>query len=421
MTASLSQAARNAAGRVDEARLWQRVMDMAAFGARADGGVNRPALSKADRQARAQLIEWGAALGLVASLDDAANLFLTRAGTEDGAPVVAGSHLDSQPAGGKFDGAYGVLAALEAVQAMNEARVETRLPIEIVAWTNEEGGRFAPSYTGSMPWSGHRLLSDFLDVCDSDGVRYADALAATLAATPDLPRRPFRRPVTAYVEPHIEQGPLLEQAGLEVGVVTGIQGVRWFTVTVHGRTAHAGTTPLRLREDALQGALRALNALNAAFEDPKDVLRFTIGRVRVEPNTPNAVPDRFTFTIDLRHPDARALRELGDSIADVVERAVAPLSVSIEETLSMAPSVFRGEMVALIARSAKGLGLRTMRLASGAFHDAMFANLRCPAGMIFVPCRNGLSHHPDEYAEPKALAEGARVLTATLVELAGPA
>ena len=279
-----------AAAAVDEQRQWGRMMAMAQIGAIPGDGVNRACLTALDRQARRLLIDWANEVGAAVSVDAAANLWLRLEGTDPrAAAVITGSHMDTQPNGGRFDGIYGVIAGLEALTALQQSGTKPRRPVEVVAWTNEEGGRFSPGCMGSMAWSGFRRIEEFADVVDPDGVRFADALAGHLAAETDLPLRPLGSQPHAYVEAHIEQGPRLEAEGLDIGVVTGIQGSRWFTVTLTGETAHAGTTPLALRRDAVQDMVRAIKALNALMHDPMDVLRFTVGRVVVEPNTSNSV------------------------------------------------------------------------------------------------------------------------------------
>jgi N-carbamoyl-L-amino-acid hydrolase len=419
MGSGLSAAALAAAAAVDETRLWQALMDLAAVGARSDGGVCRHALSDEDIAARALLIGWAESRGFEASVDEAANLFIRRGGRDaDAAPVLAGSHMDSQPAGGKFDGAYGVLAGLEAMTALDEAGIETRRPIEIVAWTNEEGGRYDRSCTGSSVWSGTTELDSYLGDIGADGVPLGEALARTLAATADLPRRPRHWTPFAFIEPHIEQGPVLEAAGLSVAAVTGIQGVRWMNVEVTGKAGHAGTTPMADRRDAVQGALRAIAGLNRLMADGQDRVRFTVGRINVTPNSPNTIPEKVLFSIDFRHPDRELLEDRGGQIAQVVKDAASPCDTLIVPTLSMDPTPFPDAMVSLIEASAEALGLGCLSLASGAFHDALYAARVCPTAMIFIPCRDGLSHHPAEWAEPRHCADGARVLAATLVELA---
>ncbi|WP_114377393.1 M20 family metallo-hydrolase [Elioraea thermophila] len=414
----------DAARAVERDRLWRRLMEMGRIGGftTEDGheGVNRPCLSPLDREARRLLIGWAKAAGLAVAVDPAANLFLRLEGQDpSAAPVLTGSHMDTQPQGGRFDGIYGVLAGLEAVEAIIAAGVRPRRPIEVVAWTNEEGGRFAPGCTGSMSFTKAEPMETFDDIRDAEGIRYADALAEQLALEADLPSRPLGYVPHAYVEAHIEQGPRLEAEGKDIGVVTGIQGCRWFTVTVEGRTDHAGTTPLRLRKDAVQDAIRAIQALNALMHDPDDVLRFTVGSFRVKPDTSNSVAREVVFTIDFRHPDARVLRERGDAVAETVARAMTTCTARVHERFNAAPADFGPLVPDLVERAARDLGLSIIRMPSGAFHDAQFLSRICPTGMIFIPCRGGVSHHPSEYATPEACANGARVLARVLCDLAG--
>jgi beta-ureidopropionase / N-carbamoyl-L-amino-acid hydrolase len=416
------QAAKRAAAAVDQERLWRRHMAMSEIGKIPGGGVSRQALSGDDIRARALLLEWAGARGYRPAVDDIANLFIRRPGRDpDAAPVVAGSHMDSQPAGGRFDGIFGVLAALEALEALDDAGIATARPIDLVAWTNEEGGRFAPGAMGSAVFAGHMRLEDCLGLVDAAAVRLADALAETLAATPDLPRRPFGFPIAAYLEPHIEQGPQLEATGNRIGVVTGIQGARWYVVEVDGEPAHAGTAPLGGRKDAVRAAIAMIAALQELMHDETDVLRFTVGRIEVFPNSPNTVPARVTFSIDFRHPDAAVLDARGGRIEQVCRRLAGGCAVRVTETFNRPPCVFPDQIVDAVESAACDLGLPYMRLPSGAFHDANFIAEIAPTGMIFVPCEKGISHSPAENAKPEDLAAGARVLAAALVTLAGVA
>ena len=409
----------DAVSRVDPQRLWDRLMQMAQIGAIPNNGVNRPALSADDIRARRLLIDWANARGFGVGVDPIGNLFVRRDGTERGtAPVMAGSHMDSQPRGGRFDGIYGVIAALEALEAIEAAGVKTRRPIEMVAWTNEEGGRFQPCTMGSAVFTGERRLDECLEVRDNDGIRLGDALSATLAATPDVEPRTLRSPVAAYVEAHIEQGPLLERAAKTIGAVTGIQGLRWFNIEVFGETAHAGTTPLALRKDAMRDAIAIINAIADLARDPADVTRFTVGRVLVTPNSPNSIASHVLFSVDLRHPDAAIVRRLGESVEPLARAAAKSCTVKVTPTLHDDPCVFDASIVDAIEGAARELGLPHMRLASGASHDANYLARVCPAGMIFVPCEQGISHNEAENAKPEHLAAGARVLAATLLELA---
>jgi N-carbamoyl-L-amino-acid hydrolase len=404
---------------IDGARQWDRLMTMARLGAIPEDGVNRACLTALDREARRLMIGWAREIGAEVSVDDAANLWIRRAGLEaDAAPVLTGSHMDTQPAGGRFDGMYGVMAGLEVLTALHQAGMVTRRPIEVVAWTNEEGGRFAPGCMGSMAWSGHAKLTTWSDVRDQEGIRFADALAAHLAAEADLPRRALGGRPHAYVEAHIEQGPLLEAEGLDIGVVTGIQGSRWFTVTLTGASAHAGTAPLRLRRDAMQDMVRAVTALNAAMHDPDDVLRFTVGKLSVAPNSSNSVAGRVTFSIDLRHPDAAVLLARGDAIAGVLKAAVQACDVALQESFHALPVAFDAGVIAAVETAAAAVGARSRLMPSGAFHDAQFVVPIAPTGMIFVPSRDGISHNPAEYSSPEQLALGTRVLAETVIGLA---
>ena len=417
----------NAVAAVSEARQWDRLMELAALGAitGADGspGVNRQALTPLDRVARRLVIGWGEAIGLTASVDALGNLFLRHEGTEpDAAPVLSGSHMDSQPAGGRFDGIWGVIAALEAVQALREAGVSTRRPIEVVAWTNEEGSRFAPGCMGSMAYAGHSAPDTWDGVTDGEGLTFGTELRALLASESDLPRRGLgvvegKRP-HAYVEAHIEQGPILEDEGIDIGIVTGIQGSRWFLVELTGESAHAGTSPVSTRRDAVQDMVRAITALNALMADPTDVLRFTVARIEVAPNSSNSVAETVRFTIDFRHPDAAVLAARGDAIEATIKAAVKNCGVAVTERFHALPVQFAPEVTGAVERAAAAQGLSAKRMPSGAFHDAQFMVPLCPSGMIFVPSRRGISHNPAEYSSAQQLARGTRVLAQVLAELA---
>lgn len=402
------------AAHIDADRLWRRHLELARHGATANGGVNRQALSAEETAARRTLVGWGEAIGLSAANDDAGNLFLRLAGTEPGlAPVMIGSHIDSQPTGGKFDGAFGVLAALESAEAIVAAGVRPRRPIDVVAWMNEEGSRFAPGMMGSAAFTGARRLADILAVRDAAGVGVADALAAVLAAEPHLPRRPLGTPVAAFVEAHIEQGPILEAERRTLGVVTGIQGKRTFRVTVTGEENHAGTSPRRARRDALVAAVAMVQALQDAMWDAADVVRFTIGRFEVTPNAPSVVPARVVFSIDLRHPDTATLRDLGDRIPALCAGAAGRCTVEVRELLHDPPLDFPAAIRDRIRAAAQDLGISWMDIPSGAGHDARYLHYHCPTGMIFIPCKDGLSHHEAESATPDDIAAGARVLAET--------
>ena len=409
----------DACARVSTDRLWRMHEQMAAFGAIPGLGVNRQAFSAEDIAARKAMLAWLEPYGFEVFVDGIANLFIRRAGRNPALPpVMTGSHMDSQPRGGRFDGIYGVLAGIEVLFALEDAGLATEHPLEVVAWSNEEGSRFAPGAMGSMAYSGARQLDQLLDIEDNEGIVLRDALASTLAASPDAKSRAFGAPAAAYVEAHIEQGPLLEQQATTIGVVTGIQGTRWFSVSLHGESAHAGTTPLAARRDAFQAAIAVVNELNALVAAESDDLRFTVGRFDVVPNTPNSIAERVSFSIDIRHPDGVVVRRLGDAVMALHDGSRLGCDVRVQETFNRQPCVFPAEVVDVVEAAATNLGESHMRLASGAFHDALFMTDLCPTGMIFVPCERGISHNPAENAAPGDLAAGARVLLATLLRLA---
>ncbi|MCY4550252.1 MAG: Zn-dependent hydrolase [Defluviicoccus sp.] len=407
-----------AAAAIDGERLWRRHMALAEIGATGKGGVNRQALGADEARARALLAEWAGERGYRVSVDGISNLFVRREGTDPAlAPVLTGSHIDSQPTGGRFDGAYGVLAALEALQALDEAGIETARPIEAVAWLNEEGSRFAPGMMGSEAFCNLRPLDDILAVTDRAGVSVADELPRALAATPGAERREIGFPVAAFVEAHIEQGPALERAGLPIGVVTGIQGVRRMRVRVTGEEAHAGTTPPSARRDALWEAARMIDALQRNIHRTEEH-RFTVGMMEIRPNVPSVVASEVLFSIDIRHPDSDTLARLEAGVAAICRGA--SLACDFESwTIAASPSIrFDDRVVDTVEAAAADLGLGHMRIFSGAGHDARQLSHVCPTGMIFVPCEGGISHNEAENATPADLADGARVLAETLVRLA---
>ena len=408
-----------AAAAVDESRLWSRQMKMAEIGATERGGVNRAALSDEDRRARRLMVEWAGDLGFEVATDGIANLYVRLPGRQkDAAPVVTGSHLDSQPRGGKFDGAYGVIGGFEALEAIARAGIEPERPIDLVAWTNEEGGRYQPGAMGSAVFAGVLKLKNQLGIEDGQGVTLEEALAETLESTPGLPQRPFGHPFAAYVEAHIEQGPRLENARTTIGAVTGIQGLYWYTVEVRGEEAHAGTTPLKGRKDALKAAAHMVHALDGLMADETDTVRFTVGRFECHPGSPATVPSHVLFTIDFRHPDPAVIERIRLNIEPVCQARARGCAVSIRPTIESAPLQFDPAVIDMVEGYSARLGHSVMRLPSGAGHDAGHINHLCPTGMIFVPCERGLSHNEAENATPADLAAGAQVLAACLVDLA---
>jgi len=408
-----------ASAQVSEQRLWQRHEQLAAIGSTERGGVNRQALSAQDFVASRQLIQWGQAIGMHASRDAAGNVFLTLAGSDPDAPaVMSGSHLDSQPTGGKYDGVYGVLAALEACEAIHAAGLRPRRNIEVVAWMNEEGSRFAPGMMGSAVFAGARGLADIETVVDSRGISVKSALSDAAAALDDIALRPIGAPLAAYIEAHIEQGPLLERNNTTIGVVTGIQGKRTFQVTVQGEAAHAGTSTRAERRDALLAAIEMVRALTVRMHDAEDIVKFTVGRFTVTPNAPSVVPSGVTFSIDLRHPVSAVLRELGDAVTPICQAHAGVCAVEVKELSSAMSLEFSETMREQIRMAARKLGVTHQDILSAAGHDARYLNEICPSAMIFIPCHQGITHNEAESITSADAAAGARVLTEVLLELA---
>ncbi|CAM3880114.1 hydantoinase/carbamoylase family amidase [Bordetella tumulicola] len=406
--------------RVSQQRLWDRHESLARIGATPGGGVNRQALSKEDIAACRQLIDWGNTIGLQASRDEAGNIFLRLEGTDSlAAPVISGSHLDSQPTGGKYDGAYGVLAALEACQAIVESGVRPVRPIEVVAWMNEEGSRFAPGMMGASVFGGARSLDQITSIRDPQGISVGDALRDAQQAMADIPQRDLGRPTFAYVEAHIEQGPLLEREHKAIGVVSGIQGKRTFMVNIEGEASHAGTSLRSERRDALLAAMRIIQALTIHIHDEHDVVKFTIGRFDVTPNAPSVVPSRVRFSIDLRHPDSNVLASLGDAIAGICETHAAPCHVQVDELSSAMSLEFPQDMRQRIRDAADLLDITRMEILSAAGHDARYLHPICPSAMLFIPCHEGITHNESESITAADAAAGARVLTEVIMSLAG--
>ena len=404
---------------IDQNRLWSRHMVLAEFGATLGGGVDRQALSAEEIAARKQLIAWAREINLEPFSDNIGNLFLRYPGTDvDLPPVLSGSHIDSQPTGGKFDGAYGVLAALEAVHAMHAAGFRPRRSIEVVAWNNEEGSRFAPGMMGSVLFRGHRKLEDMLAITDAEGISVRDCVAQLHAAEPDIALRQLGFEVAAFVEAHIEQGPILEMRKHTIGVVSGIQGKRVFHVSVTGEENHAGTSPRSMRKDALLATVNILAALHSEMHDEQDIVKFTVGRLDLTPNAPSVVPAKTYFAIDLRHPDTTVLSELGDRIAPICAAMCGPCEVEVRELSNDPPLAFADHVGDVVRDSAIALDISHMDMPSAAGHDARHLHYICPTGMIFVPCAQGISHNEAESAEPGDLYDGARVLVETLARLA---
>lgn len=403
---------------INAQRLWASLMAMAEVGATARGGSCRLALSEEDKAGRQLFEHWCREAGLVLSVDRIGNLFARRAGTEEGAaPVMMGSHLDTQPEGGRFDGVYGVLAGLEVMRRLNDLGIKTRKPLEVAVWTNEEGARFTPAMLGSAVFTGAMALDKGLAACDAEGVSVAQALAGT-GYDGD---RALGVPVDAYFEAHIEQGPILEDNGNSIGVVTGGQAIRWLDVRVDGTAAHAGTTPMALRKDALYGAAQMIQALENLAADFAPQGLTTVGELTIAKSSRNTIPGLVRFTVDLRHHHDEAIEAMEQQVRLRLEDIASQrgLSVSVDPHWISPATPFDAECVAHVQHAVEGLGYAHQSIVSGAGHDAIHLARFCPTAMIFIPCVGGLSHNEAEDALPDDVRQGSDVLLNAVLARAG--
>ncbi|MBV9828462.1 MAG: Zn-dependent hydrolase [Alphaproteobacteria bacterium] len=401
-------------------RLWDSLMELARIGATEKGGVCRLAGSDLDAEARRLFIRWCEEAGCTVTIDRIGNIFARRPGRNPALPpVMTGSHLDTQPTGGKFDGAYGVMAGLELVRTLNDLGYESEAPIEIVAWTNEEGARFSPAMVGSGAFTGVFDLASALATADNN--------APDLTLGGELDRIGFAgdadvggREVAAYFEAHIEQGPILEAAGLPIGVVTGAQGQRWYEITVIGQEAHAGPTPMPRRRDALVGAARMIDAVNKIGHAHAPYACATVGFVQVSPNSRNTIPGRVFFTVDFRHPNDGVLTQMDRDLRAACAAAASSQGVEteIKEFWYFPPTPFAERLVGAVRDAASAQGYAHQDIISGAGHDAVYMARVAPTAMIFVPCVGGISHNEIEDATPADLTAGANVLLNALLDCA---
>lgn len=402
-------------------RLWADLHDLSHLGGRSDGGVGRLALDENDVAARLWLTERARSIGCSTRVDVLGNLFVRRQGTEpSAAPVVTGSHTDSQPAGGAYDGIYGVLGGMAVLEALHLSGTMHRRAIEVVAWTNEEGVRFAPGTTGSSGFVGEHSIEAIRAIVATDGSTFGQAVDVCVERLrkAGVSLSGLGEKMHAFIELHIEQGPILETKAVPIGVVSGIQGVMWFRFTVRGMANHAGTTPRASRRDAFEGAVALATTLRELAGDTADVTRFTIGRFYVSPDSINTIPDKVVFTVDLRDPEAARLENLEQRFQELTLELWCGCSVELERLSKIVPVTFPTQIIDTIEAAAATVGLTATRIVSGAFHDSMFLARHCPTGMIFIPCKGGLSHHPAESIRQDHAVAGARVLTAALLKLA---
>jgi N-carbamoyl-L-amino-acid hydrolase len=411
---------------IDPERLWGELMETAAIGGTPKGGLCRLTLTDLDRQVRDWFRARAEALGCRVTVDDMGTMFARRAGTADVPPIAFGSHLDTQPTGGKFDGALGVLAALEALRTLHEAGYETFAPIEIINWTNEEGSRFAPSMIASGVFAGVFTRDWAHSRQDRAGVTFASALDAIgyRGAEPC-----GGHPLSAFFELHIEQGPILEAESKDIGVVTGVQAMRWYEATITGRDAHTGATPMHLRKNALLGTARVIEQVDRIARQHAPLAVGTVGLIENRPNSRNVVPGEVFFCIDLRHPDGTVLDVMEQAFYAVLPEVCGPLGLAFcSEKIWDQPALrFDPECVAAIRQAAAISGFSARDIVSGAGHDAAYISRVAPSAMIFVPCRGGVSHAEDEFTSKEQCAAGAQVLLQAvldydrrLAERAGP-
>ncbi len=396
--------------RVNGKRLRETIRETARFGGTEKGGVNRLTLTDADREVRDWFVSQCRAAGCEVTIDDMGNIFARRRGRDNALPPVAiGSHLDTQPSGGKFDGVLGVLAGLEVLRTLKEAAFTTTGPLEVINWTNEEGSRFTPPMLGSGVFAGIFERDFAHSVPDRTGKRFGEELERIGCHGPNACGD---HRLEAYFELHIEQGPVLENEGTLIGVVTGMQGQRWYEVTAVGQEGHAGTTPMSLRKDALVASARLIAEIQAMALRHAPLAVATVGLVEVRPNSRNVIPGSVFFTVDLRHPDDAVLDGMDGELREAAH-AVAPatgIKINLNNNWNAPAMEFDGGCINAVRAAATGLGYSHRNIISGAGHDAVYVARVVPAGMIFVPCRDGISHNELEETSQQHAENGANVL-----------
>lgn len=404
--------------RVNGDRLWDSLMEMAKIGATPKGGNNRLALTDLDRECRQLFRTWAEAAGCAVKVDRMGSMFARREGTDPSLPpVMLGSHLDTQPTGGKFDGVLGVLGALEVMRTLQDLDIKTRHPIEMVNWTNEEGSRFAPACTASGVFAGVLSLEDALAIKDTDGKTMGDELAR-IGFVGEEPVG--GRPLHALFELHIEQGPILEEEGTDIGIVTVANGQKWYEVTITGVESHAGPTPMDRRRDALLGAARIIERVNAIGHAHDPQACATCGMIQAYPNSRNVIPGSVFLTIDLRHPDAGKLISMAKAAEEGIAEIAAKTGVTCDYKLvaDFPPQPFEASCINAVRKAAARLGFSAREISSGAGHDAVYVARVAPAAMIFVPCVDGISHNEAEDIKPEWATAGTNVLLEAVLEKA---
>lgn len=403
--------------RIDAPRLLDRIDRLAQIGPIEGGGCCRLALTAEDKAGRDLVVSWMRALGLEVCIDQIGNIIALRKGSEDTAPVMTGSHIDTVRTGGRYDGNYGVLAGLEIVERLNEAGITTRRPLAVAVFTNEEGARFAPDMLGSLVYAGGMKLDEALSVKAIDGAVLGDELARIGYRGDQIPGALYPH---AFVELHIEQGPVLDTEGVTIGAVEDLQGISWQEITITGQSNHAGTTPMRLRRDAGYAAAAITQFVRDLARDMGGAQVATVGAITLHPNLINVIAARAKLTVDLRNTDEEQLKEAETHLATFLEKLAARENVKIEtrRLARFEPVLFDQGIARMIENVADGFGFSHRRMTSGAGHDAQMIARLCPTAMIFVPSAKGLSHNAAEHTQPADLEAGANVLLHTMLRLA---
>ena len=399
-------------------RLWDSLMQMAKIGATKKGGCCRLALTDLDRESRDLFVSWCKEAGCTIKVDKMGNIFARREGSEPGLPaVLTGSHLDTQPTGGRFDGVYGVLTGLEVIRSLNDMNIQTRHSIEACVWTNEEGSRFAPAMVASGVFGGVFDLDYGLNRADADGLTMGEELQRIGYAGDE---EVGGRDVHAYFEAHIEQGPILEAEEKTIGVVTDAQGQRWYEMTLTGVESHAGPTPMNRRKDALLGAAKIVQLVNQVGLDNAPLACATVGMLDVYPNSRNVIPGRASLTIDFRHPDDDVLASMDKQMREGVDAIVSQIGLEceLEQIFYYAPIAFDQSCVAAVRAGTEAHGYSSREIVSGAGHDACYLAGVAPTSMVFIPCIDGISHNEIEDVKPEWITAGANVVLSAILQKA---
>ncbi len=402
---------------IDSARLWKSLEEISVFGETPAGGLHRLAASTEDGQARDYVVAAARELGCTVRIDALGNTFMRRSGTDPSAKaILIGSHLDSQPLGGKYDGIYGVMAGLELLRVLHESNMQTKHPIEVAVWTNEEGARFAPAMMGAAYFAGKFTAEELLSRKDVDGIELGKSLTEIgYAGTDDISPVEHK----AYFEIHIEQGPILQDENLQIGVVTLVQGMRWFRIGITGQAGHTGTYPMETRRDALVAASHLVKAVQQIGLGQPQTGRATVGHLVVTPNSPNVIPGHVELMVEFRNPEVAVLDVMTASLNQALTEIETKHGVEVvsKQELDSATIDFTPELIEIVEQAALACGKTSKRMISGAGHDACQLSAVMPTTMIFIPCDKGISHAENEAITQEWAADGAQVLVETVLAL----